>query len=123
MAKKVLRYTEEQFVTLLENIVKKVKQQESINEDYPRKRVTNDPRITRRFGKESGSWDTPQTDYYGNVTMYTGDNGVKIACLEDGRCYEQNSNMKMSREEAAQMLGVDSLDMMGESKTKNRRLR
>jgi len=30
MAKKVLRYTEEQFVTLLENIVKKVKKQESM---------------------------------------------------------------------------------------------
>ena len=32
MAKKVLRYTEEEFVTLLENIVKKVKQQERLNE-------------------------------------------------------------------------------------------
>jgi hypothetical protein len=33
MAKRVLRYTEEQFITLLENIVKKVKSEEKrINE-------------------------------------------------------------------------------------------
>jgi hypothetical protein len=32
MAKKVLRYTEEEFITLLENIVKRVKKEEAINE-------------------------------------------------------------------------------------------
>jgi hypothetical protein len=42
MAKKVLRYTEEQFVTLLENIVKKVKQQERINESRDRRNSLND---------------------------------------------------------------------------------
>jgi len=42
MAKKVLRYTEEQFVTLLENIVKKVKQQEKINESRERRNSLNE---------------------------------------------------------------------------------
>jgi hypothetical protein len=42
MTKKVLRYTEEQFVTLLENIVKKVKQQERINENRDRRNSSND---------------------------------------------------------------------------------
>jgi hypothetical protein len=39
MAKRVLRYTEEEFVTLLENIVKKVKAEQKINEsrNYRRK--------------------------------------------------------------------------------------
>lgn len=32
MAKKVLRYTEEEFVTLLENIIKRVKKEEALNE-------------------------------------------------------------------------------------------
>ena len=39
MAKRVLRYTEEQFITLLENIVKKVKSEEKrINESKNEKR-------------------------------------------------------------------------------------
>jgi hypothetical protein len=37
MAKKVLRYTEEEFVTLLENIVKRVKREELINESRKRR--------------------------------------------------------------------------------------
>ena len=41
MAKKVLRYTEEEFITLLENIVKKVKQEERINESRNRKKDLN----------------------------------------------------------------------------------
>jgi len=41
MAKKVLRYTEEEFVTLLENIVKKVKQEETLNESRNRKKDLN----------------------------------------------------------------------------------
>jgi len=46
MAKRVLRYTEEEFVTLLENIVKKVKSEEQkINES---KSVNNIDRINRR---------------------------------------------------------------------------
>lgn len=39
MAKKVLRYTEEEFVTLLENIVKKVKQQEKLDESKNRRKL------------------------------------------------------------------------------------
>jgi hypothetical protein len=31
MSKKVVRYTEEQFISLLENIVKRVKKEEKIN--------------------------------------------------------------------------------------------
>jgi len=42
MAKKVLRYTEEQFVTLLENIVKKVKEQERINESREKRNSLNE---------------------------------------------------------------------------------
>jgi len=46
MAKKVLRYTEEEFVTLLENIVKKVKSEEKrVNES---KNITNQDRNNRR---------------------------------------------------------------------------
>lgn len=41
MAKKVLRYTEEQFITLLENIVKKVKEEERLNENRNINRSTN----------------------------------------------------------------------------------
>ena len=37
MAKKVLRYTEEEFVTLLENIVKRVKKEEALNEARKRR--------------------------------------------------------------------------------------
>jgi len=45
MAKKVLKYTEEEFVTLLENIVKRVKDEEKITES--RKVVQK----SRRLGK------------------------------------------------------------------------
>ncbi len=44
MAKKVLKYTEEEFVTLLENIVKRVKKEERINES--RKRVEKSRRLS-----------------------------------------------------------------------------
>jgi hypothetical protein len=37
MAKKVLRYTEEEFITLLENIVKRVKKEEALNESRKRR--------------------------------------------------------------------------------------
>jgi hypothetical protein len=48
MAKRVLRYTEEEFVTLLENIVKKVKAEEQrINES--RKRETRRNSLNERF--------------------------------------------------------------------------
>lgn len=50
MAKRVLRYTEEEFVTLLENIVNKVKtEQEKINES---KRISRNDRrssLNERF--------------------------------------------------------------------------
>lgn len=36
--KKVIRYTEEEFVTLLENIVKRVKREERLNENRRRRR-------------------------------------------------------------------------------------
>jgi hypothetical protein len=37
MAKKVLKYTEEEFVTLLENIVKRVKEEERLQESNTRR--------------------------------------------------------------------------------------
>lgn len=37
MAKKVVRYTESEFINLLENIVKRVKKEEIINESRKRK--------------------------------------------------------------------------------------
>jgi hypothetical protein len=46
MAKKVLRYTEEEFVTLLENIVKRVKKEEVLNES--KKRYSKTKNIVRR---------------------------------------------------------------------------
>lgn len=55
MAKKVLKYTEEEFVTLLENIVKRVKKEERINES--RKRVEKSRRLSesRRPKKNIGT--------------------------------------------------------------------
>jgi len=38
MAKKVLRYTEDEFVTLLENIVKRVKKEERLEESRKRRK-------------------------------------------------------------------------------------
>ena len=48
MAKKVLKYTEEEFVTLLENIVKRVKKEERLNES--RKRVKKSRRLSESKG-------------------------------------------------------------------------
>ena len=58
MAKKVLKYTEEEFVTLLENIVKRVKKEERINES--RKRVEKSRRLSesKRPKKNIGHWHT-----------------------------------------------------------------
>ena len=48
MAKKrIVRYTEEEFVTLLENIVKRVKKEEAINESRKR-RVSKRKQSNRR---------------------------------------------------------------------------
>ena len=47
MAKRVLRYTEEEFVTLLENIVKKVKSEQKINESRQIRRES----LNKRFKK------------------------------------------------------------------------
>ena len=61
MAKKVLRYTEEEFVTLLENIVKKVKAEQSLNENFFRFDIPNDKRW---FDIEDNSYDElPEGDY------------------------------------------------------------
>lgn len=50
MAKRVLRYTEEEFVTLLENIVNKVKAEEKrINESKARNKRRNS--LNERFQK------------------------------------------------------------------------
>ena len=45
MAKRVLRYTEEEFVTLLENIVKKVKAEQKINESRNNRRKSLNERF------------------------------------------------------------------------------
>jgi hypothetical protein len=45
MAKtRVVRYTEEEFVTLLENIVKRVKKEEALNESRERRQRPSRPR-------------------------------------------------------------------------------
>lgn len=50
MAKRVLRYTEEEFVTLLENIVNKVKaEQEKINESKRNSRNDRRNSLNERF--------------------------------------------------------------------------
>jgi hypothetical protein len=51
MAKKVLRYTEEQFITLLENIVKKVKAEETLNESKNPNRTDRRQNLNERFKK------------------------------------------------------------------------
>ncbi len=48
MSKKVLRYTEEEFVTLLENIVKRVKKEQML-EEARKERRTN---LSERFERE-----------------------------------------------------------------------
>lgn len=51
MTKKVLRYTEEEFITLLENIVNRVKKEERINEARKKRNsrmVNESPRRTQR---------------------------------------------------------------------------
>ena len=51
---------------------------------------------------------------FGPVTVFISDDDkIKIACLENGYCYDQTDRM-VSREEAAQMLGVESLDVIGD---------
>ena len=47
---KVLRYTEEEFVTLLENIVKRVKKEEALNESIKptTKRVVKKQVVTKK---------------------------------------------------------------------------
>jgi hypothetical protein len=47
MGKKVLRYTEDEFITLLENIVKRVKKEETLNESKKEKYDTT-KNIVRR---------------------------------------------------------------------------
>tara|TARA_Y100000389_G_C17466234_1_gene525894 strand:+ start:2522 stop:2665 length:144 start_codon:yes stop_codon:yes gene_type:complete len=44
MAKKVVRYTEEEFVALLENIVKRVQKEERLNESKTRVENRRQPR-------------------------------------------------------------------------------
>jgi len=44
MAKKVLRYTESEFVALLENIVKRVQKEERLNESRTRRERPSRPR-------------------------------------------------------------------------------
>ena len=48
MAKKVVRYTEEEFVTLLENIVNRVKKEQAINESKKRRDIKENRRQPRR---------------------------------------------------------------------------
>ncbi len=64
----------------------------------------------------SGSEDfyNMYTEKFGPFTVFISDeNKIKIACMENGDCYDQTNRM-MSREEAAQMLGVESLDVIGD---------
>jgi hypothetical protein len=51
MAKRVLRYTEEEFITLLENIVNKVKAEERINESKKTSRNDRRNSLNERFKK------------------------------------------------------------------------
>ena len=49
MAKKVLKYTEEEFVTLLENIVKRVKKEERLEESRKTEKKDRLTESKRRF--------------------------------------------------------------------------
>jgi len=51
MAKKVLKYTEEEFVTLLENIVKRVKKEERLEESRKTEKKDRLEESKRRFKK------------------------------------------------------------------------
>ena len=54
------------------------------------------------------------TEKFGPVTVFISDDDkIKIACMENGYCWDQTDRM-VSREEAAQMLGVESLDVIGD---------
>lgn len=51
MSKKVLRYTEEEFITLLENIVKRVKKEEMLEEARKNRRANLSERFERQRTK------------------------------------------------------------------------
>lgn len=56
MAKKVLRYTEEEFVTLLENIVKRVKKEqinESRKKDRRKRKLSENTRKLSNMGRRN----------------------------------------------------------------------
>lgn len=130
MAKKVLKYSENEFVTLLENIVKRVKREERLEKtkkkrfqlkESPIRRDIGSHRDMMKYGKNT-KWVASSknhehhydmyTEKYGPFTVYINDDdSIKIACLENGDCYDQTDRM-VSREKAAQMLGVESLDMI-----------
>ena len=73
-----------------------------------------------KYGRNTKWWLTmkglgPENAFeaYKPITVYINDDDtVKIACDKNDNCYDQTDRM-VSKEEAAQMLGVDSLDIIG----------
>jgi len=92
--------------------------------DYPIRRTVG-PGEEKRYNKYRNNTRWPKghrmsgggydiaIEEYGPLTIYiSGDDSIKIACI-DGRCYDQTDRL-ITREEAAQRLGVQSLDDIGE---------
>lgn len=105
--KKVVRYTEEEFITLLENIVKRVKKEE-LNETrgYSVKRIMNDPKSAKKYSHNT-KWcfnRYPEwIENYGPITVYITPNDEKIVEL-NGR-YWDSQDTEISKEEAENILG------------------
>ena len=74
----------------------------------------------RKYGRNTKWWLAMKglglenaLETYKPITVYINDDDtVKIACDKNDNCYDQLDRM-VSKEEAAQMLGVESLDDIG----------
>ena len=115
---KVIRLTEGQLKKVIEKIINK----KIINEkrDYPISREVSDYPSMKKYGSgtkwaPAGRTGEKYFNYYyenfGPFTIYISpDDKIKIGCI-GGECYDQD-DYKISREEAARRLGVDSLEQI-----------
>ena len=122
-----IRVTKSQFERLIVEYNKKNVKTMNEARDYPVRRTTGpgEHEKFQKYGHGTKWWPASKKDpksksiydtyveKYGPFTLYiSGDDSIKIACQGD-RCWDQR-DYNVSREEAAQMLGVQSLDDIDE---------
>ncbi len=140
--KKVIRYTEEEFVTLLENIVKRVKREERLNEsqninellnmlDEPHRKRYNDfeefAGCCRNVGwtpARDKKWFDRYVEKYGYFDVALDSKGSpKIACYGNtNRCFD-DSDSPVNRESTVDGVPFDDITVLGVSDNKKRRVR